>query len=127
MVRGDSLLGEGRAGSGPDVWDAPLGQKDWAHPLTSGFLCLLPSPLAASVPTGLLAATSSAGGTEQVSWYSPGSSGVEEGMRAPGLGGTPQHRCLCAWASLDTFWSWVPYLCSGHTVCLTYACELLEI
>ena len=71
---------------GPNGWGAPLGQKDWALPVTSGFLCLLPPPPAASVPTGLLAVTSSAGGTEQVSWCSLGSSGVEEGMRAPRAG-----------------------------------------
>lgn len=70
--------------------------------MTSGFLCLLPPPLAASVPTGLLAGTSSAGGTEQVSWYSPGPSGVEEGTGAPRVGGTlqPQRLLWLDWAVL---------------------------
>lgn len=54
-------------------------RRTWAHPMTSGSLCLLPPPLAAFVPTGLLAATSSEGGTEQVSQYLLGSCGVEEG------------------------------------------------
>lgn len=71
------LIGDRDPGSGrdPDGWDAPLGQENWAHPMTSGSLCLLPPPRAASVPTGLLAATSSEGGTEQVSQYLPDPTG----------------------------------------------------
>lgn len=93
--------------------------------MTSGFLCLLPPPLVASVSTGLLAAISSAGGTEQVSSYLPGSYGLEEGMRGPGLGGTLRPRWLWAWASLDAFRPCVACLCMGTQRCLTSAYELL--